>query len=370
MPEPEFILAPARTAIQVALEPVQNAVNSLLLLNKAEHLSGLDDWVVQTITSLPAERLRAHKLVFVGLYYAVEPRGTWPSFPDYVNDLAERNPVSLRDRIFASYECVAAMHRQQDATVPGELPPLDLGPLLASRDAFLDYLRERFSPEHIDVSIETEAHALLNDPPAMQALIVSHLRYMWDEVLAAEWKRVTPMLQACVEAFGQIDLGGMSNTEAARLVTGQDPKDWLAKSLERAEKVIFVPSAHLGPYLGKFASDQDEILWLLFGARLPQGVHSTSPDLSRSELLVRLQAVADDTRLRILQLLVEQGEQCSQDIIRLLDLSQSAASRHLQQLSATGYLAERRREGAKCFSLNKDRIEDTLQAFARFLHVD
>ena len=54
-------------------------------------------------------------------------------------------------------------------------------------------------------------------------------------------------------------------------------------------------------------------------------------------------------------------------MINLLDLSQSAASRHLKQLSATGYLIERRREGAKCYSLNPDRIEATLQALANFL---
>ena len=42
-----------------------------------------------------------------------------------------------------------------------------------------------------------------------------------------------------------------------------------------------------------------------------------------------------------------------------LDLSQSAASRHLKQLSATGYLLERRFSGAKCYKLNPQRIRDT-----------
>jgi DNA-binding MarR family transcriptional regulator len=66
-------------------------------------------------------------------------------------------------------------------------------------------------------------------------------------------------------------------------------------------------------------------------------------------------------------LLSQQGELCSKDIISELDLSQSAASRHLQQLSATGYLSERRVEGAKCYSLSLERIQDTFQALEYFL---
>jgi DNA-binding transcriptional ArsR family regulator len=105
----------------------------------------------------------------------------------------------------------------------------------------------------------------------------------------------------------------------------------------------------------------------LFGARLPQGSTVDAPDLSRSELLVRLSALADDTRLRILQLLKEEGELCSQDMQQRLELSQSAGSRHMQQLSATGYVRERRVEGQKCYSLNEERIEDTLLALSHFL---
>ena len=71
--------------------------------------------------------------------------------------------------------------------------------------------------------------------------------------------------------------------------------------------------------------------------------------------------------MRSLQLPSEQGWQGSPDIIQSLGLSQSAASRHLQQLSATGYLVERRRDGAKCYSLNAERIENTVDALAHFL---
>ena len=132
------------------------------------------------------------------------------------------------------------------------------------------------------------------------------------------------------------------------------------------DKVIFVPSAHVGPYVGKLWAG-GHTLWMFFGARLPEGAPFEAPDLSRAEIVVRLSALADDHRLRILKLISEKGELSSQDIIASLGLSQSAASRHLKQLSASGYLSERRCNIAKCYQLNPEQIEKTLQAVSNFL---
>ena len=163
----------------------------------------------------------------------------------------------------------------------------------------------------------------------------------------------------------------MARLEAAQRVIGRtigsEEREFWEVALEDTERLIFVPCAHLGPYLHKFRSG--DTLWVLFGARIPEGVQVHSPDLSRAEILVRLGALADDTRLRILRLIAEEGERRSQEIMTQLDLSQSAASRHLKQLSATGYLTERRCEGAKCYALNTERVEDTLSALASFLLV-
>jgi DNA-binding transcriptional ArsR family regulator len=365
-PEPDLIHVSAQTALNIALEPVQNAINSLLLLIKSENLSGLDDWVTQTVTALTPQQWQDHRTVFVGLYYAIEPTRSWPSFPTYLDDLARQQPTALRDRVLDAYaSCPTYQPLGPTPNRSAHMESDELNRLLGSREAFLDYLRQRFPADHVFEDVETEAHRLLNQPAEMKELIVSHLNMLWSNYLSAEWERVTPMLQACVEAFRQLDLGSLSNLDAARRVLGRDPEEWWVRDLEQAEQVIFVPSAHLGPYLGKFRSSK--VLWLLFGARQPSGVQSVSSDLSRSELLVRMQALADDTRLRILHLLSQQGEQCSPDIIRELDLSQSAASRHLQQLSATGYITERRREGAKCYDLSLDRIEDTFSALQHFL---
>jgi DNA-binding transcriptional ArsR family regulator len=367
MPVQDFIEIPNAAPVTVALEPVQNAIHSLLLLTKAEDVSGLNDWVTRTASALTPRDRKQHKLVFFGLYFAMTPEQNWPNFPAYVDHLATRNPTALRDKMLAVYARHPPLSDGENQPWYDEPLPIDLDAILKDVDSYLNFLRERYDMNQSDAEIEAQAYAYVIDPPAMQDLIVSHLRKMWDDYLAPEWERVEPMLQDAVEAFQQIDLSRMSKFEAGELITGQElEREKWEQKFERMKQVIFVPSAHIGPYLGKHWAGGDT-LWVFFGARLPEGVPFHAPDLSRAEIVVRLSALADDNRLRILKLISEKGELSSQDIMTSLGFSQSAASRHLKQLSATGYLSERRCNGAKCYQLNPERIENTLHAVSSFL---
>lgn len=53
-------------------------------------------------------------------------------------------------------------------------------------------------------------------------------------------------------------------------------------------------------------------------------------------------ALADETRLRILALLLAEGELCVCDLIAALKLPQSTVSRHLAYLRKTGWVNDRR----------------------------
>lgn len=358
----DLLILPQSVTINVSIEPVHNLLYSLILLNKHEKLSGVNEWVDRTVASLSAERRHLNLLVCEGLHYAILPDRRWPSFPLYLENLAASEPTVLRDRL------MDAICRPHVGEVPlGARPPLLADPqqILASVDAYLSYLQNVFPCVEIDIPIETETHALLNDPPRMQAVIVEHLKTMWGTVLAPEWQRVLPMLQEAVHAFQHIDLSKHSALEAARLITGQELQEKWERMVAESRQIIFVPSPHIGPYLGKYKDGGTT--WIVFGARLPEGVPVSNSALSRSDLLVRLSALNDDTRLRMLALLGRHEELCAQDIMTALDLSQSAASRHLRQLSATGYITERRREAAKCYSLNRERIDDTFRALSQLL---
>jgi DNA-binding transcriptional ArsR family regulator len=367
MPAPEdFIEIPTAAPVIVALEPAHNAFHSLSLLTKAEEISGLSDWVTRTADALTPRERKRHKVVFYGLYWTMVPERSWSSFPAYVDHLATRNPTALRDKMLAIYaQHPLLINGEHQAGWYDKPHPIEPGAILKDVDSYLDFLRERYEMDQTEAELEAQAYSYLTDPPVMQDLIVSHLRKMWDEYLAPEWERVEPMLQDAVKAFQQIDFSNMSKLEAAQLITGQELKEWERK-FESTKKVVFVPSAHLGPYLGKLWPPGGT-LWVFFGARLPEGVPFHAPDLSRAEIVVRLSALADDNRLRILKLVSEKGEPSSQDIMASLGLSQSAASRHLQQLSANGYLSERRCNSAKCYQLDPERIENTLQAVSNFL---
>jgi DNA-binding transcriptional ArsR family regulator len=357
--ETDFMARQQPVRIGVALEPAHNMLNSLVLLNFVEKLSGLGDWVNQTAAQLSPRQLHRNQLVLDGLHFAVMPDRRWPSFPAYVDDLAAREPAELRDRLL--FEIAHGPKKWFDG--PGEPPFVEPAALLASVDTYIGFLQQHF--HSIDVQIETEAHALMNDLPAMHQLMVSHLREMWDAHAAAEWERAKPMLNEAVGAFQRLDLSRLSGTEALRAVTGQEPEEHWEALIQRAREIIFVPSAHLGPYVRKFTAGN--ILLVLVGARPPEGVQAGASALSRSDLLTRLGALTDDTRLRILALLSQHDELCAQDIMAQLDLTQSATSRHLRQLSATGYVTERRREIAKCYTLNRERVRETFDALDRFL---
>jgi len=365
-PEQEILLAPSQTTISVRLEPAQNVFHSLLLLAKTKRLSGFDDWIAETRQAMTVMERQRHSVVMIGFFYAVQPQNSWPSFPEYIDHLERMSPNEMRDKLLRAY--VELPCCTVDESKITEFSDDLVGEILATVDAYLAFLEERFTPEHIDRSIETKAYAYLIDPPAMHKMVVSHLRSMWEKYSQTEWRRVKPMLLDAVAAFEQVDLLPMNRLEAAEFITGQTlGESKLRKHIEEAEQVIFVPSAHVGPYLSTF--QLDDTLGIMFGARLPEGTLYYAPDLSRAEILVRLNALADDNRLRIMRLIAEEGEKRSQEIIQQLDLSQSAASRHLKQLSATGYLVERRCEGAKCYEMNTDRLEDTLRAVLTYLTV-
>jgi DNA-binding transcriptional ArsR family regulator len=240
--------------------------------------------------------------------------------------------------------------------------------LLGDRATFLSLMEDvlRRQGRAFDRSIWETAHRLLNDPPAMQDTIVTHLRTMWDEVLASEWERNLPMLEDSIAAFQSLDLKGLTAVEALGRVALRtripQAKGWL----EDIEHFIFIPSAHTGPYIVRLGGLTATTARILFGARIPDGVPVRPPSLTRSELLMRLNALADDTRLRILELLAQRGETGTPDIIAQLTLSQSSASRHLEHLTANGYLTARRHRGTNLYQLNRDRIDYTFKALKEF----
>jgi len=348
--------------LSVELEPALNAFGSTLLVAKDEAEPGVHEWVRRTHAAMTAEEVGRHRLVMIGLFYAVAPRQRFPSFQAYLEHLERQPPSIFRENLLESYAGIFPM----DCAPEQHVEVVHWDEILSSPDSYVAFLKSRFTEAHVDVDIETRAYQYVLDTAAMKQLIVDHLRWFWKNHLESEWRRVRPMLEESVKAFQRSRLNDMSRLEAARFVTGQDlEEDKWAEGLEHAGRIIFIPNAHIGPYLQR--STFDDSIYIFFGARQPEGDGVRVPELDRAEIVSRLSALADDTRLQILQMIIENGEMRSQDIIDATGLSQPSVSRYLTQLTAAGYLLERRSSGVKIYSLHRDRIEKTLRAVSAFL---
>jgi ArsR family transcriptional regulator len=351
----------------VRIEPALNAFGSMLLVAKAEDDPGFHDWVTRTRSQMSGEERFRHKLVMIGFHYAILPQTPRMTFEGYLAELDSTPPSVFRERLLEAY--ARACHTEEAQRFKNQ--PVNWEEVLSSAPNYVDFLRSRFGEEATDEEVETRAHAYVIDPAALKQLVTGHIRWFWKNYLEAEWTRVRPMLEESARAFNQVDYGEMTRLEIIEYVTGKDvnaetkwESKW-GKELLKANELIFVPNAHIGPYMRADQIQND--FYINFGAHLPEGSDVRVPELDRAEIVSRISALADDTRLQILRMIAEQGEMRSQEIMEAINLSQPSVSRYLSQLTAAGYLQERRANGAKAYILNRDRIEKTLKAVSAFL---
>jgi hypothetical protein len=369
---PFRIAVPRAVEVSAALEPVYNNLTSLALLNTAERQSTATTWVAQAtgdgpenrranrlvwipemVAALTAEERHRNRLVFEALGEALTTEQDWPDFAAYLDDLASQEPVVLRDRMFAR------MLRQLPSTVKASV-------LLADADAYIDAVETLYPDEPIDRELQIEAHTLLNDPAGMQQLIVTHLREMWSTRLADEWKHNSMLLARLVTMLRRRGLPVGSAAEVIRAFVGRDLPSNSSMLLAGVEQIIFVPSAHVGLYASKFGTENT--LWVFVNTTVIMGWTLRQAPVGRPELLTRLSTLADETRLRILELLARHDELYAQEIMAQLDLTQSSASRHLNQLRSLGFIVERRGEGAsKLYQLNRPQFDWTFRAIEQLL---
>jgi DNA-binding transcriptional ArsR family regulator len=346
----------------VMLEPALNAFGSLFLVAHAEDEPGIHEWVTKTRMQMSSEERFRHKLVTIGFHYSVLPQAPHVTFETYLDNLEATPPSELRERLLNAYSetCLTEEAKKNIGK------PVDWEEVLSSAKNYVEFLRSRFGDEATDEEVETRAYDYVIDPVALKQLVTGHIRWFWKNYLQVEWNRVRPMLEASARAFNKVDFGDMTRVEMIEYVTGKEITEtkWGGQLLQ-AKELIFIPNAHFGPYIR--AAKIGDNFYLYFGAHLPEGSDIRVPELDRAEIVSRISALADDTRLQILQLIAEKGEMRSQEIMEVINLSQPSVSRYLSQLTAAGFLQERRANGAKAYILNEDRIEKTLKAVSAFL---
>jgi DNA-binding transcriptional ArsR family regulator len=346
----------------VGVNPAANAFGSMVLISKAKDDPGFHEWVSKTREQMSTGELARHHLVTIGLHYAILPQRSDVTFEAYMDELDAAPPSTLRERLLDAYSKVC----MTDECKKERNKPIQWDEALSSAENYVAFLKHRFGEEWIDVDMESRAWQYVIDPAALKQLVTGHIRWFWKNHLQAEWNRALPMLEQTAKAFNKIDMSDMTRAGIVQFVTGKELQGmkW-AGEIEAAREVYFVPNAHMGPYIHLTRTGED--YHVIFGAHLPEGSEVQVPELDRAEIVSKLSALADETRLQILQMVARNGEMRSNEVMDALKLSQPSVSRYLGQLTANGYLQERRVNGAKAYTLNRDRIEKTLKAVSAFL---
>lgn len=360
MADREFIVSPVSISITFRLQQAAMLENSLNLMSYSDLSDGHDAWLVDTYKALTDEEQLQHQVVMSAVYDQVVFTDEM-TFPDYIEALKAVDP-----QVIAS-KSVEWMNDHET------LPSVDEA--IQDEETYIEVMRGYCEHKSqikghdvpFDEPLWRETYRYLQASDELHTLIIDHMTMMWERFLEAEWNKRKPILEESVNAHAKMDYSGMSPYDVIEAVTGRDMRDHFSEMINRSTEMILSPSPHVGPYIGYHEDKVNKRAHLFFRPNLPKGTKDASPALNRTELQVRLSALADDTRLRMMELLLEHEELCAQDFINMLDLSQSSASRHLRQLTASGYIKERRKEVAKCYQLNTDRIEDTLSALRQFL---
>lgn len=353
--------------VLVDVAPVLNAFASLATVADAAQSPGIGRWAVETGESLSETEWASHRILcdWIGseaLGNLLRDEEALSSFPAYVEAMARLDPEVLRDRILY-WMTARPGSRLNYKPIPNVDDPLSL---LRSPDALLAFW------EHPDMDREKRqmgilVHGYLVDPPRLQGFITAYLAHFWEVHLKEEWEQSLPELKEAVSGFRESDVAGMTHFEVIEAITRRNLRGvYRPDVLQSYATLRFIPSPHCGPYVMK-TSDGEE-LRIAYGAQV-RPHRGAVEDTGGDQLVLQMKALADETRLEIIQLLRGAGELGTQEIIDRLNLSKSAASRHLRQLYATGMVDVRVDEDglSKYYSLNRAKASQLQGMLGRLL---
>ena len=361
-------LPPQPPRITVMIAPVFNILNGMVSLASSDHGNpGVDDWIIRTEAGMTEEIRYKSRLAFWGIGQEAicnlaigQDLADFQAFLDFISQMP---PVPMRDAIVGSI--LNSTHRRTLLDGQELKPPLP-NPLEVSEEAFINFLLT-VDYKGIDTDLVHDLYHLLHTPDDLHSFLVEHLTLMWETYLKDEWTRIRPLIEQSVQALQYADVRGLPVMEALQVIIGRDLRTIFNEvELNTFDELRLFPNKHNGPYVSWFGNDS--ILYIGFGLRFPTGVQLT--DSHNVELVNRLKALADETRLHILLGLRQHGELGTQQIMDIFDLNKSAASRHLRSLHASGLVKERRDSDnkSKFYSISRTGLEEIVRALNLLMH--
>jgi hypothetical protein len=352
---PNLLEGTSPLPISFAVSLPHSLLATASLMCASFEFEGLGDWLRETQARLPADLCRELCLLirFPGRYARL------------IGELATRLPNDAFDMEFdqlmahlhsipdVHYQLIALQALARGASPPP--PPTELLDFLNSPVAWATYLREAGS----EVPPETVA-ALVQDGAGLKIRLLNALERFWHEAYAEEFQATRLLMERSI-GYHQAQNYNSSFREIFTAVTGRLLPEPILNLLPTTSQLTFIPCCYVGPYVAYMRCADH--LFLFYNCR------STPADpavMDGASLYPPLKALADETRLQILNLL--QGRELyAQEIVDQLDISQPAVSRHLNLMATAGVLRIRREGNAKYYTVNNEtlaRLADALRTLA------
>jgi DNA-binding transcriptional ArsR family regulator len=330
-------------------------VHIISLVVDADWYEGFDPWVYATQAALPPTLKADMDVVFV----LIQKSGTLTT---WINRLPSGNPVHRDFTAFVAWvntldfrELVEDLLRNLSKSCK----EVDVAlPSLEDAAALRDCLRSKFDGERLDRAVQLVCH-----PAEFRAQFVSVVTRFWEQFYRHEYQRCMPLMARSVEHHRRQAYSGDLMSIFAAIAGRRFPRE--KGEYEEAERLVFVPSCHIGPYVS-FYYDKElrTVLTMYYNCR-PTGAPERDPPPSIQDIFPPLKALSDETRLQILTIL-NGRELYAQEIVEHLNISQSAVSRHLKLMLAGGLLTVRKKDNMKYFSVNQEglaALADRLESF-------
>ncbi|MEM7128847.1 MAG: metalloregulator ArsR/SmtB family transcription factor [Chloroflexota bacterium] len=347
---------PIQFTSTVVVEPIYNVLTAMSLLTKPNLNQEREPWLAQTASKLTIAQRESNRLIFEWLGAALVPTAKHNSFENLLTSIEAAAPTELRNLVLKAW--------LKDGVSADETPER----LLKDKDHFLNFVGHHAAISSLNQKMRLALYHLLNEPSVMQSQIVTHLRALWESEFAKEWEKKRSTMHYCVEELNaRIWPTQSPNALLQAFIRGAIP-DYITAQLSGIQQIIIVPS----PYIRLHASRLDSLntLWVFMLADFWQLPMRTEP-IKRGEVKGPANALADDTRLRILELLAAHEELRAQEIIAQLDTTQSTVSRHLKQLSSAQFISEKRAGDAnKIYRLNPARVSEFAYTLSALLSAE
>ena len=345
--------------VEFQISLAADLINIVPMVINAPWLEGLDQWVYATHAALPPTLKSdlevvltlTHKSYLVLLRVARLPlydpaHRDFAAFAAWLNTFSEDD---FGDLVQSTLEKLSTHHEDKGISSPSLD---DAGALLRA------VLHEKFSKEQIERVVH-----LAHNPAELKSQFISvHTRF-WEQFYHQEYQRSLSLMEHSVEHHRLQNYSADLFTVFTAVAGRRFPKD--RDDYEDVERVIFFPTCYIGPYV--LFHDFKELrptLILHYNCR-PTGVPEREQSPTVQELFPPIKALSDETRLQILSLL-NGRELYAQEIVKHLDISQSAVSRHLKLMLAGGLLTMRKQDSMKYFSINEETLAvlaDKLESF-------